>query len=323
MLYDKDFLLKLDKEQHKVIYARITALTFQETPIEYIEGRVTQGSINLDGASAVRRSCSLTIIAQDFDYSNYYWGLNTKFKLEIGVENTIDSTYPNIIWFKQGTYLITSFNTSRNTSSFNITIQGKDKMCLLNGEVGGTIESSVDFGTIEEEDQYGNWTMRKIPIPEIIRNIVHVYGGEPYHNIIINDLDMYGLELLEYRLDTPLYLYRKLNNLTYENAVLGGDKLVDIYTVIQDETSGEFKLGTLQKSSVALNTLQAEDLEILVDQLTATTIPRAITEPNQTEDGFFVTKVEYGQTAGYRYTDLVYAGDLIANVGESVVSVLD
>jgi hypothetical protein len=33
--------------------------------------------------------------------------------------------------------------------------------------------------------------------------------------------------------------------------------------------------------------------------------------------------VEYGQTAGYRFTDLIYAGDLIANIGESLTSVLD
>ena len=87
MTYDKDFLLKLDKTKNKTIYARITALTFDERPIETIEGRVTQGSINVDGESAVRRSCSLTMIAKDFNWQNYYWGLNTKFKLEIGVEN--------------------------------------------------------------------------------------------------------------------------------------------------------------------------------------------------------------------------------------------
>jgi hypothetical protein len=63
MQYNKDFLLKLDKQRNKTIYARITALTFEELPVEYIEGRVTQGSINLDGASAVRRTCSLTIVA--------------------------------------------------------------------------------------------------------------------------------------------------------------------------------------------------------------------------------------------------------------------
>jgi hypothetical protein len=34
-------------------------------------------------------------------------------------------------------------------------------------------------------------------------------------------------------------------------------------------------------------------------------------------------KIEYGQTAGYRTCDLVYAGDLIANIGDSVTSVFD
>jgi hypothetical protein len=38
---------------------------------------------------------------------------------------------------------------------------------------------------------------------------------------------------------------------------------------------------------------------------------------------YIFAKVSYGQTAGYRQTDLVYAGDLIANVGESITSVLD
>jgi hypothetical protein len=38
---------------------------------------------------------------------------------------------------------------------------------------------------------------------------------------------------------------------------------------------------------------------------------------------FNMAKVEYGQTAGYRLMDLIYAGDLIANIGESLTSVLD
>jgi hypothetical protein len=36
-----------------------------------------------------------------------------------------------------------------------------------------------------------------------------------------------------------------------------------------------------------------------------------------------LTRLTYGDTAGYRQTDLTYAGDLIANVGESITSVLD
>ena len=321
MLYDKDFLLKLDKEKNKVIYARITALTFQETPIEYIEGRVTQGSINLDGASAVRRSCSLTIVAQDFNYSDYYWGLNTKFKLEIGVENTIDFHYPNIIWFNQGIYLITSFNTSRNTSSFNISIQGKDKMCLLNGEVGGQLESSIDFGTIEEEDKNGNWVIRKLPIQEIIRNAVHTYGGEPYHNIIINDLDTYGLELLEYRYDTPLYLYRP------------ADEDSPLYTNVMIENDDVLIYLTPYSSGMTLKNF-SENYPEYLEQLVTTSLLDIPTEPTAVyvNEGtklhpnyvpYIFAKVSYGQTAGYRQTDLIFAGDLIAKVGESITSVLD
>jgi hypothetical protein len=69
-------------------------------PLESIEGRVTAGSINVDGASAVRRTCSLTMVATNVNINDFYWGLNTKFKLEIGLLNKINSKYPNIIWFK-------------------------------------------------------------------------------------------------------------------------------------------------------------------------------------------------------------------------------
>ena len=47
-LLDKDFLKELDNYNSREIYARITALTVNELPIESIEGRVTGGSINID-----------------------------------------------------------------------------------------------------------------------------------------------------------------------------------------------------------------------------------------------------------------------------------
>lgn len=336
MLYDKEFLLKLDKSKNKTIYARITALQFNESPIEYIEGRVTGGSINIDGASAVRRTCSLTMVAQDFDYNDYYWGLNTKFKLQVGVQNLVDSTMPDIIWFDQGIYLITSFNTSRSTNNFTISISGKDKMCLLNGEVGGSLESSVDFGTIEEEDARGVWTIRSLPIQEIIRNAVHTYAGEPYWNIVINDLDTYGLELLEYRYDTPMYLYRNpgVDNNVFHNVVMENDN-----TIVYYEAS-------VSATPVHLYEIDANHLDVLVDSLMdgANAEPESVyirtkslpKDRKLVADGgdvvllggwYFIpyvfAKVEYGQTAGYRVTDLTYPGDLIAGVGEAVTSILD
>ena len=314
MLYDKDFLLELDKSKNKIIYARITALTFDENPIQTIEGRVTQGSINIDGASAVRRTCSLTIVGQNFDYNNYYWGLNTKFKLEVGVQNFINPDYPDIIWFKQGIYLITGFNTSRSTSNFSISINGKDKMCLLNGEVGGSLESSVDFGTIEEEID-NHWVIRKIPIFEIIKNAVHVYGGEPYHNIIINDLDTYGKELLEYRLNTPAYLYSSGRNTnSYDNIILDGNRKFHYKKDDEDRAS-----------EAPLKDIPLDKFDSLVDSSLIDAHSEYIFSETGAEDDpwFHMAVINFGDTIGYRMTDLTFAGDLIANVGESITSVLD
>jgi hypothetical protein len=206
-LLDKEFLRELDYSINKETYARITALDINDYPLELIEGKATGGSINIDGASALRRTCSVSLIAEDVNINEFYWGLNNKFKLEIGIKNTINADYPEIIWFPQGVYIITSFNCNLSTNNFTISINGKDKMCRLNGEFGGSLPASIDFGT---EDYYdlstGTLTRTNLPIKRIVREMVHTYAEEPYHNIIINDLEDNGLELLEYRGSTPMYL---------------------------------------------------------------------------------------------------------------------
>jgi hypothetical protein len=266
------------------------------------------------------------MVAQDFDYSDYLWGLNSKFKLEIGVENTIDNRYPDIIWFKQGTYLIASFNTSRSTNSFTITIQGKDKMCLLNGEIGGSLNSSIDFGVIEEENEDGLMFKNEVPIYDIIRNIVHIYGGEPYHNIIINDLNNYGLELLEYRYDkdTPLYFYRRKGSTVYTNITLDGEKMCNRYILKRPLDGPETIIPA--GGPIALKDVDEMYLDSLSEGLAENDYDTEVSIFEFLEDlgtYWHVARVSYGQTAGYRRKDLVYAGDLIANAGESITSVLD
>ena len=300
-LLDKDFLKELDNYNSREIYARITALTVNELPIESIEGRVTGGSINIDGASAVRRTCSLSLVAQGVDINNFYWGLNNKFKLEIGLKNFINPKYPDIIWFPQGIYVITGFNTSSSVSNFNISINGKDKMCLLNGEVGGSIPMSVDFG-VEEIVDGENTTYEKIPIKTIIREMLHTYALEPYHNIIINDLDDKGLELLEYRGEDPLYL-------AY-NTELGEYTRMDFDGKTECYLNG--KRITLE---------EIPEYNYRIDDLTTNTASKVTFEGSQIK--YTISKVEYGQTAGYRLTELTYAGDLISNIGESITSILD
>jgi hypothetical protein len=53
-----------------------------------------------------------------------YWALNNQFKLEIGLTNNINANYPNIIWFKQGTFVINNFNKVVTTSDLTINISG-------------------------------------------------------------------------------------------------------------------------------------------------------------------------------------------------------
>lgn len=158
-LLDEEFLATLSEQKEREIYARITALDINELPLDSIEGKVTGGNLNIDGSSAVRRTCNLTLVTDNVDINDYYWGLKTKFNLEIGLKNKLtneykfvdDGLYPGIVWFQQGIFLIATFNTSLSINSCTISLSGKDKMCQLNGEMGGQLFASIDFGTEETE----------------------------------------------------------------------------------------------------------------------------------------------------------------------------
>ena len=310
-LLDKDFLYQLDQCRSKKIYAKIISLTLDELPIEEITGRVTGGSINIDGTSAVRRTCSVSLVAEDVKINDYYWGINTKFQLFIGVENTVDEKYENIIWFKQGIFLITSFNTSLQLNTYNISIQGKDKMCLINGDIGGTIESlTADFGKYEQVDSKGNIIKKDYLLKEIITEAVHHYAKEPYSNIIVKDLDMTGLELLEYRGDKDLYLLIK-------------DDVVTGYRFQDDPNNSNYYMEDSKnlghRIQVNIENLPFYDERISMTFGEGTNSPTKIyTAESDTTDAWTVARIQFGDTCGYRETELTYVDDLIANVGESI-----
>ena len=308
---DEEFLRNLHANRNREVFARLISLDFNENPIEKIEGRVTGGSISIDGASAVRRTCSVSLVAKDININDFYWGLKNKFTLEIGLTNTADNQYPEIIWFPQGMYVITSFNTSQSTNNYSISIQGKDKMCLLNGDIGGSIPASVDFGVEEFYDKETETTTYiDNPIKRIIRESLHNYANEPYHNIIIEDLEEAGLELLEYRGDDPIYLvYDEKDSGTIQNGYVNGNKTC---TAIIDGVEQEKTLSTLPKYLPLVDLISYDD---------ATTIK--FKDSQNPDREYQVAKVEYGQTAGYHITELTYPGDLISSIGESLTSILD
>ncbi len=317
-LYEEEFLKELDLSSERTTFAKVITLDRQENPLEQVEGKVTSGSINIDGNSAVRRTCSITMITEDVNISDYYWGLNTKFRLEIGLKNTVSYAghydyYPDIIWFKMGTFIITSLNTTLNASSFTIQLQGKDKMCLLNGDVGGVINATTDFGTYDYYDaSTGLTTNHKLPIKQIIIDSVHAYANEPLHNIVVNDLDELGLELLEYKYDRPLYLIRDAASDEYQMITLDGNTSVRVRSSNSDNNYS--RTTTLSNLSVYDNLTSS----LLGDESTPTEF-----KIGSYANPCVAAKITYGQTAGYRTCELVYAGDLISNVGDSLTSMLD
>ena len=261
------------------------------------------------------------MVSNKVDINNTYWALKNKFKLEVGVENTIDSRYPDIIWFKQGLYVFTSLNMNVQSNNFTISLNGKDKMCLLNGEVGGSINASTDFGKLEEYDTLDNGEIVRniidIPIVDIIKNAVHVYAGEPLHNIVLNDIDNYGLELLEYRGETNLYMPRKISTGDVSNFIINKKQKYylrngDMVYVDNEENKDAGNKELVYYDRTGLNEHSATKVW---------TTPGA--HSSSDPDAYNIIKIEFGETAGYRRTDLTYPGDLIANVGESLVSVLD
>ena len=344
-LLDQAFIEALDKNNQRELYAKIVSYTTDNKPIEEIQGKVSQGTLSIDGTSAVRRTCSLTIIADRVNINEYYWSFTTRFKLYIGLKIPKDlkekyqltqsvylnketgeitlsndngflyKDYPDIIWFPQGMFLITDFKLLMNTNGTdNIYITGKDKMALLNGEIGGTFPHATDIGTIDVnvEQVEGIVTSKeKVPltIKQIITDMVHKYGGEPFHNIVVNDLDDNALIMLDYNGDNDIYLLRNTQSGLIENVIFDGD------VVRYDRQNKPIKISeiknydTLMTDYVATNAQKIKSTNNLLD-----------------EKYYTVIKCSYGSVVGYRTTDWTYpseGGELVMDVGTTVKDALD
>lgn len=303
---DKQFLQQLCQQKYQTKYARITALDLNEVPLEIISGKITGGSINIDGTSIVRRTCQLNMIAENrAKLTNAYWTFKERFNLEVGLKNLINSNYPEIIWFPMGVYVLTSFSAQENTNSLSISLSGSDKMCLLNGDLAGVIPSQVDFGQVNEEQADGTFITRKLLLKDIILNAVHSYGKEPYHNIYIMDLDQEtGMNLLQYIGDQPMYLlYNAQEGALAEPRAVGftfhGEQIVTV--------NGQNKqLAQLPSYYEPTNLIS--------------NIAKTGTVFYMGSHAYVARKITYGDLCGYEPTELVYAGELVASPGENVAN---
>lgn len=213
-LKDSAFLKKFDELKLKEQYVKLIVLTFDEMPIQEIQGKVTGGNLTLDGSSGMRRTGNLSMVADKYENdltdTKHLLSINKKVEVLIGFVNTTDEyTEYDMIWFPQGTYVIISPNISHNSDGINISLTLHDKMALLNGECGGTLPASVTFNEIEDIDEDGNIQVTEPTIYQIIQELVNHFGGEQLGKIIISDIDSKIKKVMKWTGSTPLYLYQE------------------------------------------------------------------------------------------------------------------
>lgn len=213
-LADSAFLEFFDELKLKEQYIKINILNFREKFIKAIHGKVMNGNINIDGKSSMRRTANITILAeeQENDLTNvdYDLSINKKIELEIGFKNITGKylEYP-ILWFPQGIYVIVAPSITHSVTAATISLQLKDKMCLLNGECGGTLPASVIFHEKDTFDEQGNYMTVKPPIYQIIQELVHHWGNEQLGKIIISDVDLQIKQVMKWLGSTPIYIGRE------------------------------------------------------------------------------------------------------------------
>ena len=232
-LQDRRFLQELDQIKIKQQFIKITVLNWAEEPLQEVQGIVINGSINIDGNSNMRRTGTLSIFAEEKDNNlegiDSLFAINKKCILEIGIVNSVlpytytevqeDKTllshtinyqekYGDIVWFPLGLYIMFNPSISHGLDGVTIAMNLKDKMCLLNGDLGGAIHSSVDLLYQDEQVDVDSGSIIRKPtlMYDMIKELVHHWGNESLDRIIIEDVPLKIKNVMKWNGDSSIYM---------------------------------------------------------------------------------------------------------------------
>ena len=212
----------------------------------------------------------------------------------------------DLVWFPLGVFVITQPSISHSTSGCVINLNCKDKMCLLNGELGGSFPASVTF---DHYDQIiGELVCSKDPRTdtELEPNNFTIYN---YNGTYLSWDRQYGWKVED-------------SNASVGERVKVKQTFIDIIRTMVVNYGGE------ATSRIIVNDLPAEIKQLIRYTGSGTLYHNTATgqytlnELYLTQDGTW-TSFSYNEDVGYVYTDFVYPGDLIANVGDNVCTILD
>ena len=166
----------------------------------------------------MRRTATLSLFAEEKENNlaniDHLFSINKKCKLELGIVNTIPNytysiidsktdfktfqtinyknLYGNIVWFPLGVYVMFNPSIAHSMQGVSISMQLKDKMCLLNGDLGGQIHSAVEFSYQDQRVDINTQSIEKNPvlIYNIIKQLVNHWGNEQLYKIIISEVPL-------------------------------------------------------------------------------------------------------------------------------------
>ena len=269
----------------------------------------------------MRRTCNLTFVADETDNDledvDNLLSLNKKVRLQVGLENTIDPQYDRIIWFNQGVFVISNPSLDHTTSGVNISLNLKDKMCLLNGEAGGNLPASVTFSSYtqyygQKKVDLNSNNKPDVPESEINKYIVYITPNDnvgPYTYWLWD-----GYEWNETSADTATSSV-EINQLFY-----------DIIETAVMNYGGE------GQSNIVINDVPREIKQIMYWGSSAPLYyypdnnQYKLETPNPSST--FV-QFDFRDEIGYSYVDFVYGvlngsgSEFVTNIGDNVASVLN
>lgn len=306
-LNNKTFLAAVDRQQIREHYIKITVLDWEENEVASVQSSITTGNTNINGDSTLRRSGSLTAILDSGQYDindvSHLFSINKKIIIEKGLANPfVETTYKDypILWFPCGLFIITSVSVSYQTnSSIQLSLTVQDKMCLLNGTIGGKLPAAMTLDKMDTIDKDGNKVERTVIIKQIITELVNHWGKEQLGNILISGVPERILSPRKWDQLSPL--------------------------IIRKATDEE---GAYIDTETKFHTLVAADQVAAATQLENNENPgidkydwKITDDAKNKYDIFFKTDI-----IGYYWGDFIYTGSkegLIAQPGDTITSVLD
>lgn len=231
-----------------------------------------------------------------------YWVWNGRSYQEI---KSLYDYNSELVWFPLGVYVIAQPSLSHTTSGCNISLSCKDKMCLLNGEMGGNLPTSVTF------HEYN----------QIIGELKVNYDPRTSATLEPNNYTIYNYNGKYYAWSEE-YGWKETSGKEIGETVNVPQLIYDIIQTAVINYGGE------SPSRIIINDVPTEIKQIVRYVGNAPLYHNTETgqyttnELYLTESGVWKT-FNFNEDVGYTYTSFTFPGSLVTNIGDNVCTVLD